>query len=131
MKNCCNLGKEKSMHGRIIFAVLVAAGLLSSAVPSAVAEKAKEFTLLTATIAEGANIWLPSTVVVNKGDQVKLSLRNVSKMEHGFGIDELGIQVVVLPGETKEVTFKPGSTGVFRYYCPLHKGHVGGQLIVQ
>lgn len=95
------------------------------------AQSAKEFTAFTATVAEGANIWLPSAIVVKNGDQIKLTLRNVSKAEHGFSIDELGIKEVVPPGETKEVTLKPSAAGALRYYCQLHKGHVGGQLLVQ
>lgn len=95
------------------------------------APSGKEFTLVTATIAEGANIWLPSTIIVKSGESAKVTLRNVAKAEHGFSIDELGIKEVIPAGETKEITLKPTAGGVLRYYCQLHKGHVGGQLLVQ
>lgn len=88
-------------------------------------------TLLTALVAEGANIWLPSTLIVKSGTPVKLTLRNVSKVEHGFAIDDFGVKVILAAGETKEVSVAPGASGTLRYYCPLHKGHVGGQLLVQ
>jgi len=88
-------------------------------------------TLLTAMIAEGANIWLPSTLIVKSGSEVKLILRNVSKAEHGFAIDDLQVRMILPAGETKEMSISPGASGTLRYYCPLHKGHVGGQLLVQ
>jgi len=95
------------------------------------ADTPPSYTLLTAMIAEGANIWLPSTLIVKSGTLVKLTLRNVSKAEHGFVIDDLGVKLILPAGETKEVSIAPGASGTLRYYCPLHKGHVGGQLLVQ
>ena len=95
------------------------------------AQQVKEFTVLSGLVGEGANIWLPSTIIVSKGDDVKLKLRNVALVEHGFSIDALGIKEVIKPGETKEITIKPTSEGVLRYYCQLHPGHVGGQLLVK
>ena len=94
-------------------------------------QAAEEFILISALVGEGGNIWLPSTIVVKKGEEIKLKLRNVAQAEHGFSIDGLGIKEVIKPGETKEVTVKPGSEGVLRYYCQLHPGHVGGQLMVK
>ena len=110
---------------------LVIPGLTAPAAPPPPADTTSSHTLLTAMIAEGANIWLPSTLIVKGGSPVKLTLRNVSKAEHGFAIDDLGVKVILPAGETKEVSIAPGASGTLRYYCPLHKGHVGGQLLVQ
>ncbi len=88
------------------------------------------YSLVTATIAEGANVWLPSTLIVESGATVTLTLRNASQVEHGFAIDVLGVKEVLPPGGTKEVVIKPGGSGPLRYYCPIHKGHIGGQLFV-
>lgn len=106
-------------------------GLFLAELGPALAQTGKEFTLMTAMVAEGANIWLPSTLIINKGEEVKLKLRNVSKAEHGFAIDALGVKEVIKPGETKEITIKPDAEGIQRYYCHLHPGHVGGQLMVK
>jgi heme/copper-type cytochrome/quinol oxidase subunit 2 len=113
----------------MILAFLV--GILLASLWPASAQQVKEFTFLTALVGESANIWLPSTLIVNKGDEVKLKLRNVSDKEHGFSIDALGIKEVIKPGATKEITIKPVSEGVLHYYCHLHPGHVGGQLMVK
>jgi nitrosocyanin len=123
--------RRQAMRVRGVVYGFIVAILLAGVASPISAQSVKEFTALTATVAEGANIWLPSAIVVKNGDQVKLTLRNVSKAEHGFSIDELGIKEVIPPGETKEVTLKPAAAGALRYYCQLHKGHVGGQLLVQ
>jgi len=102
-----------------------------AATPPPPADSTPSHTLLTAMVAEGANIWLPSTLIIKSGVPVKLTLRNVSKAEHGFAIDDLGVTLILPAGETKEVSIAPGASGTLRYYCPLHKGHVGGQLLVQ
>jgi nitrosocyanin len=119
------------MHAKLILFTLTIGLLAVGLTGPTQAGSAKEFSLVTAMVAEGANLWLPSTIIVHKGDELKFKLRNTAKVEHGFAIDELGIKEVIPPGETKEVTLQPGSKGVLRYYCHLHPGHIGGQLLVE
>ena len=119
------------MHGKFILSSLAVVIFLVGLARPISAQSEKEFTVVTGLVAQGANIWLPSTMIVKKGDAVKLNLRNVTKKEHGFSIDELNVKEVIRPGETKEVSIKPDSAGIYRYYCQLHGGHVGGQLLVQ
>lgn len=91
----------------------------------------EEFTLIAAVVGEGGNIWLPSTLIVQKGEKVRLTLRNLATKEHGFSIDGLGVKEVVEAGASQEISLTAKKSGVFRFYCQLHKGHVGGQLLVQ
>ena len=116
---------------RILMILAFMIGILLASLWPVSAQQTKEFTLFSGLVGEGANIWLPSTIIVSKGDEVKLKLRNVALVEHGFSIDALGIKEVIKPGETKEITLKPTSEGVLRYYCQLHPGHVGGQLMIK
>jgi plastocyanin len=51
--------------------------------------------------------------------------------DHGFTIEGLDVKEVVKAGGSKEITIKPGQAGVYRYFCQLHEGHVGGQLLVK
>ena len=119
------------MHTKFILCALTLGILITVPAKSLQAGASSEFPLVTAMVAEGANLWLPSTIIVHKGDPVKLKLRNTSKVEHGFAMDELGVKEVIPPGETKEIAIQPGSKGVLRYYCHLHPGHIGGQLLVE
>ncbi|MBI3995227.1 MAG: cupredoxin domain-containing protein [Nitrospirae bacterium] len=94
------------------------------------ADSPKEFTLV-AMVEGGAKIWSPATLTISKGESVKLMLKNTTDAEHGFSIDELNVKEVIPAGGTKEITVKADSAGALRYYCHLHKAHVGGQLLVQ
>jgi nitrosocyanin len=82
---------------------------------------------------EGSKIWVPSTVVVHKGDKVKLRLINNVKSDpnqHGFAIPAFNITAVVDRGEPKDVEFLADKAGIFPTSCQLHPAHVGGQLVV-
>ena len=90
-----------------------------------------EFKLISSVVGKGGNIWLPSTIIIEKRTEVTLNLYNLVDKDHGFTIEGLGIKEVIKGGSHKEVIIEPGKAGVYRYYCHLHKGHVGGQLLVQ
>lgn len=55
--------------------------------------------------------------------------------EHQFAVDELGVDLIVLPGETGEVTFTPSQPGTYEYYCDTCCGgrvnpSMRGELVV-
>ena len=82
---------------------------------------------------DGAKLWIPSDIIVSKGDQVKLTLVNNIKTEpntHGYAIDEFGIKMVVARGEPKSVVFTADKAGLFTIYCQLHPKHIGGRLLI-
>jgi len=81
---------------------------------------------------DGVKFWLPSTIVVKKGDVVKIHA--VSKIPgansvHGLAIDAFKIQEVV-DTKGKDITFTADKAGIFDMRCQLHPPHVGGQLVV-
>lgn len=82
---------------------------------------------------ENTKIWVPSTLLVHKGDTVKIKLLNNVPSEpnqHGFAIAAFNVAAVVNRGEPKEIEFKADKAGLFPISCQLHPAHVGGQLIV-
>ena len=96
------------------------------------AAAAKEFTL-AAVIIDDAKFWLPSTIVVEEGDHVKLTLKNMAPgavAEHGFAIPAYNITEVVERGKPRTVEFTADKAGVFPFICQLHPAHIGGQIIV-
>jgi nitrous oxide reductase len=107
----------------------------AEAQPSAAAPataSTSNFTLVSVMI-DDVKFWLPSTIVVNQGDSVKLTLKNQvpgADVTHGFTIPAYNIAEVVTRGVPKTITFVADKPGVFPYYCQLHPAHVGGQLIV-
>lgn len=90
---------------------------------------------------EHVSYYVPSAIILDeKGrlNPLELVVTNHTKKEHGFAIDKLKIKEVLKPGETK--TIKVSVTDLdaigtdqsaFKYYCQLHKGHVGGQLYIK
>lgn len=61
------------------------------------------------------------TITVKQGQRVTIELRTLD-ITHGFAIDELGVNAIVLPGETVTVSFVASKVGVFKYYCPVFCG---------
>ncbi|MBI2119899.1 MAG: cupredoxin domain-containing protein [Elusimicrobia bacterium] len=81
----------------------------------------------------GTKVWVPGTLIVRKGDKVKIKLINNINSDpntHGFAIDEFGIKKVVARGEIETVEFSADKEGLFTIYCQLHPAHIGGQLLV-
>jgi plastocyanin len=82
---------------------------------------------------EGSKMFVPATLVVKKGDHVKIKVVNNIKSDpnqHGFAIPDYKIEKVVTRGEPQEVEFTADRGGIFEIKCQLHAPHVGGQLVV-
>jgi len=61
----------------------------------------------------------PSSIVVKKGDQVKITFKSLDGL-HDFKIDEFGAATKrVNAGEEDTITFTADKTGSFEYYCSV------------
>ena len=101
-----------------------------SAASSALAET-RSFRLDAVEI-DGVKFWLPSTIVVKKGDTVKIEAMSKvpgANSVHGLEIKEFKVQEVINE-KGKIVEFKADKAGVFAIGCQLHPAHVGAQLVV-
>jgi plastocyanin len=84
---------------------------------------------------KGNKIWTPSTFIVKKGEKVRITLINTAPSGvHAFAIEGIpGTEASMDNKEganTKVVEFAADKAGLFRVYCPMHPGHIGGQLLV-
>ena len=104
------------------------AGLILAGSQGAAAES-KKFTLINVLL-DGTKIWLPSTLVVQQGDEVELLLINKLDEPHGFKIEAFGIEEVVQPKAQTTVKFTAAKPGPHGYICHIHPPHVGGQILV-
>ena len=80
----------------------------------------------------GVKFWIPSTIVVKKGDTVKIHA--VSKIGgknniHGFAIDPFKVEALV-NDKGMDIEFVADKAWIFPIRCQLHPGHIGGQLVV-
>lgn len=76
----------------------------------------------------------PSTITVNKGDNVKITFKDTDGM-HNLVIDGYNLSTdVIRPGGTDTISFVADKAGTFRYYCSVsNHADLGmvGTLVVQ
>ena len=76
----------------------------------------------------------PSTIRVNQGDQVKITVTSVD-VTHGFAIPAFGVSERLTPGKSEVVEFFVDKKGTFGFACSVFcgAGHnlMEGQLIVE
>lgn len=116
----------------VLVSALGAAAVRAQAPASADAAPTREFKTVNIEV-KGEKIWTPSFFVVKKGEKVKITLVNLASAAHAFAIDGYGVNVSVDNAEkdhVKVVEFTADKAGLFRIYCSMHPGHVGGQLLV-
>lgn len=87
-----------------------------------------------ATMPDGKQLeayrWDPGTVIVRKGEKVKLSIRGVNGASHPFMIEGLGLKGEVKQAEETIVSFKADKAGIFRIICLAHPDAAhGGPMI--
>ena len=75
----------------------------------------------------------PKTITVQKGKPVRLLITSID-VQHGFKLEEFGINQQIKPNSTTVVEFTPDRTGRFRFACSVvcGEGHddMTGELIV-
>jgi nitrosocyanin len=109
----------------------IALGLLITVLPGVgYAESIREFTVVNIETPQGVKVWEPPSLVVNKGDKVKVKLINKLDAEHGYRIADYKVEKVVQGGQAETVEFTADKPGIFTIDCQLHPPHVAGQLVV-
>jgi len=82
--------------------------------PSTPAASIKEF-----NVNETSFSFSPSSLVVNKGDTVKITVKNIGGT-HDLKIDEFSASTRRLgTGEGQTITFVADKSGTFEYYCSV------------
>jgi plastocyanin len=89
----------------------------------------QKFTLIN-VIFDDTKIWLPSSLIVEEGDTVELTLINTLDVPHGFKIDTFGVEAVINAKSKSTVKFTAKGAGIHPYVCQLHPPHIGGQILV-
>jgi nitrosocyanin len=116
-----------------IVAVFAICGLIAAAaLPAMAQDNQQTFTIVAEQIGK-SKFWIPSNIMVNQGDKVKLVLKNEiegADITHGFNLPGYNITEVINRGVPKTVTFTADKPGIFRYNCQLHPAHIGGELLV-
>lgn len=80
--------------------------------------------------------WYPRKIIVPVGKEVKLYIRNIETVSHGFALPEFRVAVKeIKAGETAVVKFTPTKKGVFQFMCTVwcepHHMDMTGEIIVE
>ncbi|MEK6904547.1 MAG: cupredoxin domain-containing protein [Nanoarchaeota archaeon] len=75
----------------------------------------------------------PSVITVSQDDHIRLEITSID-VNHGFSIEDFGIDAKLQPGKTEVVEFIADKKGTFEFYCSVYcgEGHkeMEGTLIV-
>ncbi|SFS54299.1 cupredoxin domain-containing protein [Marininema halotolerans] len=64
--------------------------------------------------------WNPDTIIVHKGDQVKLILHGIHGKEHHWTLKDFNLAGTIQKGKTSEVSFHANKVGTFPLVCHDH-----------
>lgn len=98
--------------------------------------QSKFFTVqLIARAPEHGN-WYPRKIIVPLGKEVKILIRNIETVSHGFALPDFDVAVSeIKAGETVVVKFTPEKKGVFPFFCTVWCSdqhlHMSGELVVE
>lgn len=98
--------------------------------------RAKFFTLELIARAPDNGNWYPKKITVPLGREVRLLIRNIETVSHGFAIPDLEISAgEIKAGEVKVVKFTPDKKGVFPFMCTVwcsdQHMQMRGELVVE
>jgi len=112
----------------------MAEGIAEEAMPTVEGEasemSAEEVRVIS--MRSGGFFFEPNTLTLALGQPVRLEIE--SQGNHTFTVDELGIDVVLVQGETNIIEFTPDTAGTFEFYCATAGHREAGQvgtLVVQ
>lgn len=79
--------------------------------------------------------WYPQKLKVPYGKEVKILIRNIETVTHGFAIPDLGVSTEIKAGEVRVVKFTPDKKGAFPFMCTVwcseHHMRMRGEIEVE
>ncbi|MCM8771025.1 MAG: cupredoxin domain-containing protein [Candidatus Omnitrophica bacterium] len=120
----------------IVFVLLATVGTIFSVFAIEKFRIKKFYTVeLIARVPEHGN-WYPRKIKVAQGKEVKLLIRNIDTVTHGFAIPDLQVSAgEIKAGEVKVVRFTPQKKGIFPFMCTVwcsdYHMEMRGELIVE
>ena len=120
----------------ILFVFLATVGTVVGILAFEKFRQTKFFTVpLIARAPEHGN-WYPRKITTPLGKEVKILIRNIETVTHGFAIPDFGVAIPeIKAGEVRVVRFTPDKRGTFPFMCTIwcSERHLEmrGELIVE
>lgn len=80
--------------------------------------------------------WYPKKITLPYGKEVKMLIRNIETVSHGFALPDFGVGAKeIKAGEVVVVRFTPDKRGTFPFYCTVWCSeehlHMTGEVVVE
>jgi nitrosocyanin len=124
--------KARNNRSGLVLAVAIGTSILMASWSVVRAQSVTEMAIVNIEF-EGTKVWVPGSLVVKKGETVKIKAINNVKSDppvHGLAIEAYGIQTLVNVDKPETIEFKADKAGIFPIICHLHPPHLGTQLVV-
>ena len=120
----------------ILFVFLATVGTVVGILAFEKFRQTKFFTVLLIARAPEHGNWYPRKIIVPVGKEVKILIRNIETVTHGFAIPDFGVAIPeIKAGEVRVVRFTPDKRGTFPFMCTIwcSERHLEmrGELIVE
>ncbi len=119
-----------------MFLMLVATvGTVSGILGIEKVRRARLFTVELIARAPDNGNWHPRTITVKRGQPVRLLIRNIETVSHGFALPDFTVGVrEIKAGHVETVAFTPNRTGRFPFLCtvwcsPRHEEMIGTLVV--
>ncbi len=73
----------------------------------------------------------PTTIEVDPGAEVEVTLTNEDEAEHSFTVEELDVEVEAHGGESATTTFTAPDSGSVEFICKYHPDQMTGEITVR
>ncbi len=124
--------KARNNRSGLVLAVAIGTSILMASWSVVRAQSVTEMAIVNIEF-EGTKVWVLGSLVVKKGETVKIKAINNVKSDppvHGLAIEAYGIQTLVNVGKPETIEFKADKAGIFPIICHLHPPHLDTQLVV-
>lgn len=120
----------------IILVFLSTAGTIAGIFAFESYRQSKFYTVELIARAPNNGNWYPRKFTVPYGKEVRILVRNVETVSHGFAIPDFNVAVdEIKAGETALVKFTPDKRGTFPFMCTVWCSdehlHMSGELTVE
>ena len=109
--------------------LIVAAAVMARGQATATSQQVREIQMTAKKYA-----FDPNTITVKKGEHVKLIITAVDH-DHGFKLDEFGINQKLIRGAPTTIEFTADKAGTFPFkcseFCGMGHGKMKGKLVVE
>ena len=127
---------KKNEMFAVIFMLFATVGIVVGILAVEKYRRGKFFTVELIARAPDSGNWYPEEITVPVGEEVRILIRNIETVTHGFALPDFNIAArEIKAGEVSVVKFTPDKRGAFPFMCTVwcsdRHMEMKGKLIVE